>query len=245
MLPLSEVKHGARVLDLGCGGGSVRYADYPGIRFVGINRYRDPRSRSWPDHSYLVLGDGDRLPFADGSFDGAMCNFVFEHFDRPEPTLRELSRVIAAGGFLYVSIPISQRLQDRLYRFALKGGGHVQRYSFESFLRLVYRETTFKMRAFAPMQSGFTWVQSVPLYKTVYRLLFHGFRMLGNAGVFAIDSGDYMFLFTAGADRGYRTEALTCAGCGGSGVRTLEPCWQCPGCGFRNVTVPSSLEIPC
>ncbi len=244
MLPLTDLKPGARLLDLGCGGGSIRYADYPGIRFVGIDKYRDPRSRSWPDHSYLVLADGDRLPFADSSFEGAMCNFVFEHFEQPEPTLRELSRVIAPGGFLYISIPISRSLQDRLYRFVLKGGGHLQRYSFEGFLQMVYRETTFKMRAFAPMQSGFNWVQSVPFNKTVYQLLFHGFRILASAGVFPLDRGDYMFLFTAGADRGYRTEASTCAGCGASGVRTLEPCWYCSACGFRNVTVPSGLEIP-
>lgn len=245
VLPLSEVKPGSRLLDLGCGGGTVRYADYPGVRFVGIDRYRDPRSRLWPDHSRLILAEGDRLPFTDGSFDGAICNFVFEHFDMPEPTLRELNRVIAPHGFLYASIPISRSLHDRLYRFALKGGGHVQRYTFESFLRLVYRETTFKMRAFVPVQSGFNWVQRVPFNGTVYRLLFHGFRLLGKAGVFPLDGGDYLFLFTSGADRGYRTEASTCASCGASGVRTHEPSWQCQACGFRNVTVPSGLEIPC
>ena len=233
------------MLDLGCGGGTIRYADYPGVNFVGIDQYRDPRSRLWPDRTYLVLANGDRLPFADGSFDGAICNFVFEHFEKPEPTLRELNRVIGPQGFLYISIPLSQSLHDRLYRLALKGGGHVQRYSFESFLRMVYTETTFKMRAFAPMQSGFNWVQHVPLHSTVYKLLFQGFRLLGKAGVFPLDGGDCMFLFTTGADRGYRTEASICAACGVSGVRTPEPSWQCPACGFRNITVPSSLELPC
>jgi ubiquinone/menaquinone biosynthesis C-methylase UbiE len=184
VLPLSEVTPGSRLLDLGCGGGTIRYADYPAIRFVGIDQYRDPRSRSWPHHAALVLADGDHLPFADGSFDGAICNFVFEHFAQPEPTLRELNRVIAPHGFLYISIPFSQSLHDRLYRFALRGGGHVQRYSFEGFLRMIYKETSFKMRAFAPMQSGFNWVQNIPLSSTVYQLLFRGLRALAKAGVF-------------------------------------------------------------
>jgi ubiquinone/menaquinone biosynthesis C-methylase UbiE len=245
ILPLAELKPGSRLLDLGCGGGTIRYSDYPGIRFVGVDRYRDPRSHSWPDRSALVLADAEHLPFADGSFDGAICNFVFEHFDRPEPALRELDRVVAPHGFLYASIPLSRRLHDRLYRFALKGGGHVQRYTFEGFLRLIYRETGFKMRAFAPVQSGFNWVQSVPLGSAVYRLLFHGLRFLGKAGVFPMDGSDYLFLFSSGADRGYRTEASVCAACGAFGTRTPEPSWQCQACGFRNVTVPSSLEIPC
>ena len=102
LLPLQEVKLGSCLLDLGCGGGSLKYASYPGVRFVGVDRYSDPRSRHWPESCSLVLASGDRLPFADGSFDGAICNFVFEHLERPEPTLRELSRLIRPDGFLFV-----------------------------------------------------------------------------------------------------------------------------------------------
>jgi len=223
----------------------LKYANYPGIRFVGVDRYKDPRSQHWPESCSLVLATGDHLPFTDGSFDGAICNFVFEHLERPEPTLRELSRLIRPDGFLFVSIPFSNSFPDRLYRFALKGGGHLQRYSFESFLRMVYRETRFKLRAFAPMQSGLTWLSAVPLDNVLHRLLFQGLRWMGKGGVYPLDGSDCQFLFIPGSDRGYRTSVPSCTACGVSGIRTVEASWICADCGFRNTTVPSGLEISC
>lgn len=50
----------------------------------------------------LQVGDGTALPFADGSFDGALMSGTLHHFARPDLALRELARVLRPGGRLAV-----------------------------------------------------------------------------------------------------------------------------------------------
>ncbi len=52
-----------------------------------------------------VLGIGESLPFADGSFDGALSLSVLEHVRDPFRCAEELARVVRPGGELYVSVP--------------------------------------------------------------------------------------------------------------------------------------------
>ena len=61
------------------------YADAAEARAAGVD-YR--------------LYDGRRFPFADASFDLLWAWDVLEHLRRPEQTLREIRRVLAAGGTL-------------------------------------------------------------------------------------------------------------------------------------------------
>jgi len=63
----------------------------------GINRVRlaglGPRIR-------FVLGQGQRLPFADGTFDGVTFTYLLRYVENPAETLAELARVIKPGGTL-------------------------------------------------------------------------------------------------------------------------------------------------
>jgi SAM-dependent methyltransferase len=52
-----------------------------------------------------VLGDGQRLPFDDGSFDCVFCFETLEHVESPAQLLEELARVCTPGGRVFVSIP--------------------------------------------------------------------------------------------------------------------------------------------
>ncbi len=47
--------------------------------------------------SYL-RADADALPFADGTFNGALACLVYEHIDAMEAALAETARVLRAGG---------------------------------------------------------------------------------------------------------------------------------------------------
>lgn len=49
--------------------------------------------------------DSAKLPFADGSFDLATANMVFEHVEAPLPLLAEIRRVLKPGGKLVVLTP--------------------------------------------------------------------------------------------------------------------------------------------
>jgi len=48
----------------------------------------------------FLLGDGRRLPFADGSFDGLTFTYLMRYVDDVETTLAELARVVKGGGIL-------------------------------------------------------------------------------------------------------------------------------------------------
>jgi demethylmenaquinone methyltransferase/2-methoxy-6-polyprenyl-1,4-benzoquinol methylase len=46
----------------------------------------------------LVEASADRLPFADGEFDGLTFTYLLRYVDDPAATLRELARVVRHGG---------------------------------------------------------------------------------------------------------------------------------------------------
>lgn len=98
-----------RVLDVGCGGGSLSEAFARlGCRVVGV----DPSAPSIAvaaDHAAAqalpiayAVGAGERLPFPPAAFDAVLCGDVLEHVADPEQVLAEIARVLRPGGpFLY------------------------------------------------------------------------------------------------------------------------------------------------
>ena len=105
---------GVRVLDAGCGEGVLvdEYADRLAIEGIDPN-YGSDRVRT---------GSLTELPFADGSFDRALCLDVLEHltFEEQPKALAELFRVLKRGGDLLVSVPNLAHLQSRVH-FLLLG----------------------------------------------------------------------------------------------------------------------------
>ena len=103
-----------RVLDAGCGEGLL------------VEEYADRLAMTGVDASYLSAhvqqASLTALPFADGHFARALCLDVLEHlsFDDQARALAELSRVLAPGGELLVSVPNLAHLQSRV-QFLLRG----------------------------------------------------------------------------------------------------------------------------
>ena len=77
----------------------------------------------------LILADAAALPFRAGFFDAVVSNHSLEHFRDLDGALREIGRVVKNTGALYVAVPDSTSLCDRLYRWLGRGGGHVNRFS--------------------------------------------------------------------------------------------------------------------
>lgn len=241
LIPLEEIPAGACVLDLGCGSGTIAYSGFPHLKFFGTDQYAHRDTVAWPPNAKLVLADAMLLPWRDASFDAAICNFVFEHFSDPRSVLRELDRIIRAGGLLYVSIPRYSGIEDRLYRFTTKGGGHLQRYSFNTFMQLVYQESRFKLEGMGPVPGAFTWLRGVPMGSGIRRLLFRSFRMWHRStGYNPLAANNYLLLFRLGDRRGFKNTPYVCSECGNS--FTLAPdrsdgVWNCPECAGRNILV--------
>lgn len=67
----------------------------------------------------FMVGDIDRLPFADASFDASLCVGVLQYLPSLELAFRELTRVTAPGGHVIVTFPNARSPLNRLHRMAL------------------------------------------------------------------------------------------------------------------------------
>lgn len=117
---LRHLPEGARVLDLGSRNGSFDASLYP-VRTVRL----DLEIPLQPAAVDVVQADASALPFADKSFYGIIANHSLEHFEKLEPALEEMGRVIKPCGAIFVAVPDAATLEDRLYRWLVRGGGHV------------------------------------------------------------------------------------------------------------------------
>ena len=108
---LPELRPGMRLLDVGCGPGSItrglakRLA--PG-EVVGLDLSADTlaaaRKRAARGLTNLTYQDGSvyQLPFPDASFDVAYAHQVLQHLAKPADALGEMLRVVRPGGLVAV-----------------------------------------------------------------------------------------------------------------------------------------------
>lgn len=135
------VAPGARVLDLGCGGGHVSYAaaatagsvtayDLSADMLAAVRREAAARGLA---NIETVQGPAERLPFADASFDVVLCRFTAHHWQDVRAGLREARRVLKSGGvagFADVVAPEQPVLDTFLQTFEmLRDPSHVRDYS--------------------------------------------------------------------------------------------------------------------
>ncbi|MEI9959686.1 MAG: class I SAM-dependent methyltransferase [Limisphaerales bacterium] len=116
-----------RILDIGCGKGqflfdlteSLRHqqqAGYTRIAVVDLIRMEGTLlERISPKPEFFQQSvDGQKLPFADASFDFVSCNHVLEHIFETEKFLREIRRVTQPGGLVVISVPNTAAWMSRL-----------------------------------------------------------------------------------------------------------------------------------
>jgi SAM-dependent methyltransferase len=60
-----------------------------------------------------IIAPGDSLPFEDSSLDYVLTSHVLEHFYDTIGTLKEWSRVVKNGGYIYFVFPHKERTFDR------------------------------------------------------------------------------------------------------------------------------------
>ena len=98
LLDAAAVGPGVRVLDVGCGLGTLAAAAAArGATVTGVDLASGMLEEARRRHPSIefVLADAEALPFADGAFDVALGAFVVNHLPHPERAAAELARVAA------------------------------------------------------------------------------------------------------------------------------------------------------
>jgi ubiquinone/menaquinone biosynthesis C-methylase UbiE len=111
LLEQADLRGGQRVLDIGCGTGSLVLLTkrrHPDVEVVGLDP--DPKGLARAGHKaqrvgvsvQLDRGYSDELPYPEASFDHVFSSMMFHHLrgDEKAKTLREVKRVLKAGGTL-------------------------------------------------------------------------------------------------------------------------------------------------
>jgi len=113
LLDQADLRPRHRVLDIGCGTGSLAVVIrrlHPDVDVVGLDP--DPkalaRARQKTERAGVTIqfdqGFSDELPYPAASFDRVFSSLMFHHLPRPdkEKTLREVRRVLKPGGSLHL-----------------------------------------------------------------------------------------------------------------------------------------------
>jgi ubiquinone/menaquinone biosynthesis C-methylase UbiE len=99
-----------RVLDLGCGTGSLTLALLhrlgPAGRVLAVDSSLPmidvARAKMGDSRVRWLKADAQALPLSSGSVDRVICFSAWPHFDRPAAVADELARVLAPGGSVHV-----------------------------------------------------------------------------------------------------------------------------------------------
>lgn len=102
------IKQDARVIEVGSGAHGLIF--YFGAHCgIGVDPLAVSYARLFPQWQRCVptvAAFGERLPFADVTFDVVICDNVVDHAESPETIVQELVRILVPGGMLYFTVNV-------------------------------------------------------------------------------------------------------------------------------------------
>jgi SAM-dependent methyltransferase len=209
----------------------------------------------------FVAARAEALPFRNGQFAAVISNHSLEHFGGLEEALDEIGRVTDPNGFLYIAVPDSSTVTDRIYRWMGRGGGHVNSFTSASALarrvsqrtglphagtRVLCTSLSFLNRANIPGQIQKKLWLFCGGSERVLRLLTYAFRRLDRWFGSRLCVYGWACYFGSGIRVEPGTWTNVCVRCGaGHPSRQLQKTgmvsqrsFRCPQCGARNYFTP-------
>ena len=119
-----EKKRPMRVLDIGCGAGSVsQKLVQNGHKVYGLDLMEEAVRRAKKRGLIAQVYDLNMLPlpFEDGFFDCVLALDILEHLFSPLAVLREIKRTLQSDGYAIVFLPLHFDIRQRLRILAGKG----------------------------------------------------------------------------------------------------------------------------
>ena len=134
--------HPRTVLEVGCGDGAVlaelgRRGLGPELVGVEVSASAAELAGRRREIRRVETFDGDRLPFADGSFEFVFASHVLEHVEDPLGLLREMRRV--ATDLVFVEVPLERNIaaQRPAAIARSEAAGHIQRFARTDIRRML------------------------------------------------------------------------------------------------------------
>lgn len=156
------------ILDVGCGDGLLAQVLFAEAIDTGIDP--DPaeleRARDSGAYNELLACRGDAIPKPDGSYLTILSNSVLEHIPQMEPVLREMHRLLANEGRIYLTVPSDRFDQytvgsQLLTSLGLRPAAARFRSFFNSFWKHYHYHSPDQWRALAA-RCGFVTVECYP-----------------------------------------------------------------------------------
>jgi ubiquinone/menaquinone biosynthesis C-methylase UbiE len=123
LLGLSSLR-GQKILDAGCGPGTYGLMlAQQGNEVVGVEispggvEVANQRAKGKGVDFSAQVGDLEKLPFEDSTFDVCFCGWVLHHFPDVNAAVSELARVLKPGGIIALAEPNESNLAVRFSRF--------------------------------------------------------------------------------------------------------------------------------
>lgn len=161
-------KRQLEILDMGCGpGGNFSIlSEFGSVIGLDVSEEALKFARKY-NFAKLVLGDGNKLPFGNNSYDLVTSLDVLEHLVDDRKAMGEIFRVLKPGGFFLVSVPA----HPWLWSDHDEAMGHKRRYSQKEILSKL-REAGFDV-----MEKSHFVTMAVPvnLFRLMREKIFHRF----------------------------------------------------------------------
>ena len=110
-----RIASGARVLDVGCGGGDLGFAlQGKSCALTGLDLKLDRIDANRDCYQSLEERDIEKQGFADEKYDVIVFSDVLEHLNDPEKVLDKSRKSLQPGGTVLVSLPNVAYLDNRL-----------------------------------------------------------------------------------------------------------------------------------